>query len=75
MDSGGYIVNRRSFLKTSVVTSGALSRLQAEAPIAKRPFNKDVSLSIIGFGGIVVMGMEQPEADRTVADAVDRGIN
>jgi aryl-alcohol dehydrogenase-like predicted oxidoreductase len=30
---------------------------------------------VIGFGGIVVMGMEQPEADRTVADAVARGIN
>ncbi len=30
---------------------------------------------MIGFGGIVVMGMEQQEADRTVAEAVARGIN
>ncbi len=43
--------------------------------IPKRPYNKDVSLSVIGFGGIVVMGLEQQDADRTVADAVGRGIN
>lgn len=34
-----------------------------------------VSLSIIGFGGIVVMGAEQAEADRRVAEAIDRGVN
>jgi aryl-alcohol dehydrogenase-like predicted oxidoreductase len=32
-------------------------------------------LSIVGFGGIVVMGAEQSEADRRVRDAFDRGIN
>ena len=31
-------------------------------------------LSVIGFGGIVVMGMTQPDADRTVAGVVERGI-
>ncbi|HEX5414222.1 MAG TPA: aldo/keto reductase [Chloroflexota bacterium] len=31
-------------------------------------------LSVIGFGGIVVMGMEQPEANRTVASVVERGV-
>lgn len=31
-------------------------------------------LSVIGFGGIVVMGMEQPEANRTVARVVERGV-
>jgi len=32
-------------------------------------------LSMIGFGGIVVMGHEQSEANRFVAEAVERGIN
>ena len=68
-------MDRRDFLKAGIVTSSALPLLRADAPIAKRPYNKDVGLSVIGFGGIVVMGMEQPEADRTVADAVARGIN
>lgn len=49
--------------------------MRADAPIARRPYNKDVSLSLIGFGGIVVLGMEQTDANRTVAEAVDRGIN
>jgi len=68
-------MDRRSFLKASLISSGALPGLRAGAPIAKRPYNKDVSLSVIGFGGIVVMGMEQNEADRTVAEAVAAGIN
>ena len=32
-------------------------------------------LSLIGFGGIVVMGAEQDEANRRVREAFDRGIN
>src|SRR5438874_5481850 len=32
-------------------------------------------LSIVGFGGIVVMNVEPPEASRLVAEAVDRGVN
>ena len=68
-------MDRRSFLKNSILSSSALPLLRADAPIEKRPYNKDVSLSVIGFGGIVVMGMEQAEANRTVADAVARGIN
>ena len=34
-----------------------------------------VRLSIIGFGGIVVMNAEQDHANRVVAEAVERGIN
>ncbi len=68
-------MDRRNFLKASVVCSGAVPGLRAEAAIPKRPYNKEVSLSVIGFGGIVVMGMAQQEADRTVADAVAKGIN
>lgn len=32
-------------------------------------------VSVFGFGGIVVASMEQDEANRTVAEAVDRGVN
>ncbi len=34
-----------------------------------------VELSAIGFGGIVVAGMEQTDADAIVAEALDAGIN
>mgnify|MGYP006302282955 CR=1 FL=1 len=37
--------------------------------------NTDASLSVVGFGGIVVMNEEQSAADRLVGQAVDRGIN
>lgn len=41
-----------------------------------RPYGKtDVNLSILGFGGIVVMNAEQNHANRVVAEAVERGIN
>ena len=32
-------------------------------------------LSIVGFGGIVVMNVEPAEASRLVAEAIDRGVN
>jgi aryl-alcohol dehydrogenase-like predicted oxidoreductase len=38
-------------------------------------YKDDVRLSVIGFGGMVVVGMEQKEADRAVAEAFDRGVN
>jgi len=42
----------------------------------KRLFGKTgESLSIIGFGGIVVSGLPQEEANNIVAEAIDRGIN
>lgn len=68
-------MDRRDFLKASLISPSALPRLRADSPIAQRPYNKDISLSLIGFGGIVVMGMEQKDADHTVAEAVARGIN
>jgi aryl-alcohol dehydrogenase-like predicted oxidoreductase len=37
--------------------------------------NTGEELSIIGFGGIVVTDVEPSEAERAVAEAVDRGIN
>lgn len=45
-------------------------------PIAKRPLGKTGEhLSIIGFGGIVVSGVEQAAADRAVREAVEAGVN
>lgn len=47
----------------------------ADRPIPHRHYKEGVQLSIIGFGGIVVMGQSQTEANREVASSVDRGIN
>jgi aryl-alcohol dehydrogenase-like predicted oxidoreductase len=42
----------------------------------RRPLGRTgQELSIVGFGGIVVMNVEPPEASRLVAEAVDRGVN
>jgi aryl-alcohol dehydrogenase-like predicted oxidoreductase len=42
----------------------------------RRPLgNTGAELSIIGFGGIVVMNVEPSEAADRVAEAVDRGVN
>ncbi|HTL52941.1 MAG TPA: aldo/keto reductase [Planctomycetota bacterium] len=43
--------------------------------IGRRAFKPGVEISIIGFGAIVVMGHEQPEANQIVAEAVERGVN
>jgi aryl-alcohol dehydrogenase-like predicted oxidoreductase len=42
----------------------------------RRPLGETgAELSIIGFGGILVMNVEPPEAARLVSEAVDRGVN
>jgi aryl-alcohol dehydrogenase-like predicted oxidoreductase len=47
-----------------------------EDAMQKRPLgNTGEELSIIGFGGIVVTDAEPSEAERAVAEAVDRGVN
>jgi aryl-alcohol dehydrogenase-like predicted oxidoreductase len=44
--------------------------------LPKRPYGKDgVQLSVIGFGGIVVMEEEPAAAARAVGRAVERGVN
>ena len=76
-------MKRREFLKAAAISSvaiqqgkvGFLADCVAGGEIARRPYKDGVELSIIGFGGIVVMGMEQKDADRMVADSVDRGVN
>ena len=68
-------MQRRDFLKSTLATSVALQSIRAGEPLPKRTFKDDVKLSVISFGGIVVVGMEQPLANQTVADSVERGIN
>ncbi len=44
--------------------------------LERRPLGKTgETLSVIGMGGIVVMGMEQPKANAIIAEAIDRGVN
>jgi aryl-alcohol dehydrogenase-like predicted oxidoreductase len=43
--------------------------------ISRREYKDGIGLSIIGFGGIVVCGMDQAEADAAVGRAIDRGVN
>jgi len=73
---------RRDFLKQTFAATAAAHILPwsfmdtvMHESIPRRPYAGDVELSIIGFGAIVVMGLEQREADRIVAEVFDRGIN
>lgn len=81
-------MKRRSFLKTvSATSAGAVMGTAywqaveaavgagANATMPKRTFKKNVKLSIVGFGGIVVVGQTQANANRDVARSVDRGVN
>jgi aryl-alcohol dehydrogenase-like predicted oxidoreductase len=74
-------MERRDFLKQSAFTAAAAAsaRLAAASPtqpIARRPLGKTgEQLSIIGFGGIVVMDEDPAHSKNIVAEAVDRGIN
>jgi len=47
----------------------------AGALIPTRPYKHDVELSVIGMGGIVLLGMARSEASNAVSEAVDRGVN
>ncbi len=78
-------MERRDFLKQAAITAAVAStgNLRASAsatartqPIARRALGKTGErLSIIGFGGIVVMNEAPNAAANIVAEAVDRGIN
>lgn len=77
-------MKRREFIKQAAITAAAVastSQLNASTttpsnPIARRTLGKTgEKLSIIGFGGIVVMNEETGAAKNIVAEAVDRGIN
>jgi predicted aldo/keto reductase-like oxidoreductase len=46
------------------------------ATLPRRPYGKSgVELSIIGFGGLAVAGMPQEQANRLVAEVIERGVN
>ena len=47
----------------------------AGTQIAKRLYRDDVNLSILGLGGMLLVGMDQKSADRIVAEALEKGIN
>lgn len=74
-------MKRRPFMKASLAAGGYWAIVEkalgerVDKLIPKRAYNKDVDLSIIGFGAIVLMGQEQPAANDEVARAVGRGIN
>lgn len=77
-------MKRREFLKQAAVTAAAVastSQLKAgsrtpSSPIARRTLGRTgEQLSILAFGGIVVMNEETGAASNIVAEAVDRGIN
>ncbi len=76
-------MKRREFLKQAAVTAAVASSSQLRAnsripskPIARRTLGRTgEQLSIIAFGGIVVMNEGTGAASNIVAEAVDRGIN
>jgi len=69
-------MKRRAFIQVTAAAVGALAAPEARAAgLAKREYKERVKLSVIGFGGIVVCGLEQKAADRIVAESFDRGVN
>lgn len=77
-------MERRDFLKQAALTAATVattSQIHAGTktpanPIARRALGKTgEQLSIISFGGIVVMNEETGAASNIVAEAVDRGVN
>lgn len=79
-------LRKTTFATGSLVAGGVLP--QAEASETACPCASNASklpqraygdsgqrLSIIGFGGIVVGGVEQEHANRVVAEAVEKGVN
>lgn len=82
-------MHRRQFLKNAVASTGAMilgglaesadgSTTSSNAPaLPRRPYGREgkISLSVIGFGGILVMNTEPAAAEKLVAEAVERGVN
>lgn len=69
-------MKRRAFIQVTAAAVGALAAPEVRAAgLAKREYKERIKLSVIGFGGIVVCGLEQKAADRIVAESFDRGVN
>jgi len=67
-------MQRRQFLRTAAAAPLGVEGSGAR-PLPRRRYRDNVELSIIGFGGIVVVGLEQQEANRLVAESVELGVN
>lgn len=50
-------------------------RRHASGTVIRRPYNSEISLSVVGCGGIVLMGMPQNRANNLIAESFDRGVN
>jgi aryl-alcohol dehydrogenase-like predicted oxidoreductase len=75
-------MERREFLKQSALAAAAAASTKVSAAmtptasIARRPLGKTGEhLSIIGFGGVVVMNEDASHSKNIVAEAVDHGVN
>lgn len=79
-------MRRRRFLAAAVLAGivgksrevklmDAMLPVSPAKPLPRRRYNDDVELSIIGFGGIVLMGESPRSSGRIVAEAIDRGVN
>jgi predicted aldo/keto reductase-like oxidoreductase len=83
-------ITRREFIKTTggavamtAIGAEALTNLanaddtkSEDIKMEKRQYgNKEDKLSIIGFGGIIVMSVPQEDANAYVSEAIDKGIN
>ncbi len=68
-------MDRRKFIRTGLASSVILPHLKADSSIPKRAYNKDVNLSVVGFGGIILMGMSQDGSNHIVPEVVERGVN
>ena len=77
-------MKRRTFVTKTVQTGIALSALpiisscgkEAAGLLPKRRLGRTgEKLSVIGFGGIIVSGIDQEEADNRVARAINQGCN
>jgi aryl-alcohol dehydrogenase-like predicted oxidoreductase len=67
---------KQSAFTAAAAASARLANATPTQPIAKRPLGRTGEhLSIIGFGGIVVMDEGPAQSKNIVAEAVDRGIN
>src|ERR1022692_4369832 len=67
-------MRRRTFMQSALAGSAAALAAPTQG-IPQRTYKGDVKVSMIAFGGIVVVGMEQKDAGRAVAEAFDRGVN
>jgi aryl-alcohol dehydrogenase-like predicted oxidoreductase len=68
-------MERRTFVQSTLAGALAANGFGAQGALPQRVFRDNVKVSVIAFGGIVVMGHEQDEADKLVAGAVNGGVN